>query len=161
MPAGSRVMRSKDCSNARSASVFGRLVQNRSFLTVVEKGSLHRAAARLRISQPALSRQIQALEHESGGRFLERMATGVSPAAGGQTFAKRMGAVLAPPDLAVNDTRRALRGETSSANCVRPLSPAIPWETVKGGPSKSSANGLEAHGLPELSGKRVEQQCCA
>ena len=86
MPAGSRVMRSKDCSNARSASVFGRLVQNRSFLTVVEKGSLHRAAARLRISQPALSRQIQALEHESGGRFLERMATGVSPAAGGQTL---------------------------------------------------------------------------
>jgi putative ABC transport system ATP-binding protein len=35
-----------------------------SFLTVVEEGSLHRAAARLRISQPALSRQMQALEHE-------------------------------------------------------------------------------------------------
>jgi hypothetical protein len=32
------------------------LPQIRSFLTVVEEGSLHRAAARLRISQPALSR---------------------------------------------------------------------------------------------------------
>ena len=88
------------------------IVQIRSFLTVVEEGSLHRAAARLRISQPALSRQMQALEHELGGRLLERMATGVSPTAGGQTLTKRMGAVLASYDLAVKDTRRALRGET-------------------------------------------------
>jgi DNA-binding transcriptional LysR family regulator len=88
------------------------LAQIRSFLTVVEEGSLHRAAARLRISQSALSRQMQALEHELGGRLLERMATGVSPTAGGQALAKRMGAVLASYDLAMSDTRRALRGET-------------------------------------------------
>ena len=89
------------------------LVQIRSFLTVMEEGSLHRAAARLRMSQPALSRQMQALEHELGGRLLERMATGVSPTAGGQALAKRMGAVLASYDLAMSDTRRALRGETN------------------------------------------------
>ncbi len=88
------------------------LAQIRSFLTVVEEGSLNRAAARLRISQPALSRQMQALEHELGGRLLERMATGVRPTAGGQALAKRMGAVLASYDLAMSDTRRALRGET-------------------------------------------------
>ena len=88
------------------------LAQIRSFLTVVEEGSLHRAAARLSISQPALSRQMQALEHELGGRLLERMATGVSPTAGGQALAKRMGAVLASYDLAMSDTRRVLRGET-------------------------------------------------
>jgi DNA-binding transcriptional LysR family regulator len=40
------------------------------------------------------------------------MATGVSPTAGGQALAKRMGAVLASYDLAISDTRRALRGET-------------------------------------------------
>jgi DNA-binding transcriptional LysR family regulator len=102
----------KDCGDARSASPFGMLAQIRSFLTVVEEGSLHRAAARLRISQPALSRQMQALEHELGGRLLERMATGVSPTAGGQALAKRMGAVLASYDLAMSETRRALRGET-------------------------------------------------
>jgi DNA-binding transcriptional LysR family regulator len=89
------------------------LAQIRSFLTVVAEGSLHRAATRLRISQPALSRQMQALEYELGGRLLERMATGVSPTAGGQALAERMGAVLSSYDLAMSDTRRALRGETN------------------------------------------------
>jgi DNA-binding transcriptional LysR family regulator len=91
---------------------FGMLEQIRSFLTVVEEASLHRAAARLRISQPTLSRQMQALEHELGGRLLERMATGVSPTASGQALVRRMGAVLASYDMAISETRRALRGET-------------------------------------------------
>jgi DNA-binding transcriptional LysR family regulator len=111
-PARGRVMPSRDCGDARSASIFGMLAQIRSFLTVLEEGSLHRAAARLRISQSALTRQMQALEHELGGRLLERMTTGVSPTAGGQALAKRMGALLASYDLAMSETRRALRGET-------------------------------------------------
>jgi DNA-binding transcriptional LysR family regulator len=88
------------------------LQQIRSFLTVVEEGNLHRAAARLHISQSSLSRQMQVLELELGGRLLERMATGVRPTAGGQALAKRMGALLASYDLAMSDTRRVLRGET-------------------------------------------------
>src|SRR5258708_5233138 len=123
MPASGRVLGSKGCGDARSATVFGMLEQIRSFLTVVEEGSLHRAAARLRILPSTLSRQMQALEHELGGRLLERMATGVSPTAGGQALAKRMGAVLAAYDLAMSDTRR----DGSSANCLPPLSrPAVP-----------------------------------
>ena len=69
---------------------LGLLEQIRSFLTVVEEGSLHRAAARLRISQPTLSRQTQALEHELGGRLLERMASGVGPTAAGQVAAGQL-----------------------------------------------------------------------
>jgi len=88
------------------------LAQIRSFLTVAQEGNLHRAAARLHISQSALSRQMQALELELGGRLLERMATGVRLTAGGQALAERIGAVLSSYDLAVSDTRRALRGET-------------------------------------------------
>jgi DNA-binding transcriptional LysR family regulator len=88
------------------------LQQIRSFLTVVEEGNLHRATARLHISQSSLSRQIQVLELELGGRLLERTATGVRPTAGGQALAKRMGALLASYDLAMSDTRRVLRGET-------------------------------------------------
>jgi DNA-binding transcriptional LysR family regulator len=106
------------------------LAQIRSFLTVVEEGSLHRAAARLHISQPALSRQMQTLEHELGGRLLERMATGVSPTAGGQTLAKRMGAVLASYDLAMSDTQRALRGEMDQLRIA--YLPAAAQQYVKG-----------------------------
>jgi DNA-binding transcriptional LysR family regulator len=88
------------------------LEEIRSFLTVVEEGSLRRAAVRLHTSQPALSRQMQALEHELGGQLLERMSTGVRPTAGGQALAMRMRALLASYDLAMSDTRRDLRGET-------------------------------------------------
>jgi DNA-binding transcriptional LysR family regulator len=88
------------------------LEEIRSFLAVVEEGSLRRAAARLHTSQPALSRQMQALEHALGGRLFERLSTGVRPTAGGQALAQRMSAVLASYDVAMNDTRRALRGET-------------------------------------------------
>jgi DNA-binding transcriptional LysR family regulator len=102
----------------------------RSFLTVVEEGSLHRAAARLRISQSALSRQMQALEHKLGGRLLERMATGVSPTAGGQTLAKRMDAVLASYDLAMSDTRRALHGDTDQLRIA--YLPAAAQQYVRG-----------------------------
>ena len=68
MPAGSRVMPSKHCGDARSASVFGMLAQIRSFLTVVEEVSLHRVAARLRISQPALSSQMYVRIWTGGSR---------------------------------------------------------------------------------------------
>ena len=148
MLARGRVMPSKDCVDARSASVFDMLEQIRSFLTVVEEGSLHRAAARLSISQPALSRQMQALEHELGGRLLERMATGVSPTAGGQALAKRMGAVLASYDLAMSDTRRALRGETDQVRIA--YFPDVAQQYLRGplrGAAKSSGNGFEARGL--------------
>ncbi|MDQ8209783.1 LysR family transcriptional regulator, partial [Coraliomargarita sp. SDUM461003] len=58
--------------------------QLRSFLAVLEEGSLHRAADRLNISQSALSRQMQALEHEVGGALLNRSSTGVQATPGGR-----------------------------------------------------------------------------
>jgi DNA-binding transcriptional LysR family regulator len=44
------------------------LEEFRSFLVVLEEGSLRRAAERLHVSQPALTRQMQLLEHDLGGR---------------------------------------------------------------------------------------------
>jgi DNA-binding transcriptional LysR family regulator len=48
------------------------LHQIRSFVTVVEELSFRRAAARLHITQPPLTRHIQALEEDLGVRLLER-----------------------------------------------------------------------------------------
>ena len=87
------------------------LLQIRSFLAVLEEGSLHRAASRLNISQSALSRQMQALEHELGGQLLERSSTGVLPTPGGRALAERMGSFLSKYDAGLLTVRRILRGE--------------------------------------------------
>jgi DNA-binding transcriptional LysR family regulator len=87
------------------------LAQLRSFLIVVEEGSLNRAAVRLRISQPALSRQMQALEAEVGGRLLERTTAGVSPTDAGHALAASIRPVLAEYDSAIADARRLARGQ--------------------------------------------------
>ena len=52
-------------------------------VAIVDHGSLTRAAARLRISQPALSHQIAALERELGTPVMERLPRGVRPTAAG------------------------------------------------------------------------------
>ncbi|WP_166874457.1 LysR family transcriptional regulator [Salinibacterium sp. ZJ450] len=49
----------------------------RNFVTVVRTGSFMRAAEELNLSQPAVSRSIQALERQFGVRLLDRDRTGV------------------------------------------------------------------------------------
>lgn len=89
----------------------GVLQQLRSFLAVLEEGSLHRAATRLNLSQSALSRQMQALEQELGGELLERSSTGVQPTRAGRELAKRMDAFLSSFDANLLAVRRIIRGE--------------------------------------------------
>lgn len=85
----------------------------RSFFAIVELGSLNRAAERLHVAQSTLTRQVQALEHELGGRLFERTATGVALTTAGRTFYDGLRPVLAALDAAIEDTRRQLRGESS------------------------------------------------
>ena len=87
------------------------ILQLRAFLAVIEEGSLHRAATRLSLSHSALSRQMQALEHELGGKLLERSSTGVRPTAGGYALTARMGTLLASYDSAMLEVRRLVRGQ--------------------------------------------------
>lgn len=87
------------------------LAQLRSLLAVIDEGSLNRAATRLRMSQPALSRQMQALENELGGRLLDRSATGVSLTDAGHAFAQKARRLLADCDAAVAEARRLTRGQ--------------------------------------------------
>jgi DNA-binding transcriptional LysR family regulator len=88
------------------------ILQLRAFLAVIEEGSLHRAATRLSLSHSALSRQMQALEHELGGKLLERSSTGVRPTSGGYALAAKMAVLLASYDSAMLEVRHLVRGET-------------------------------------------------
>ena len=83
----------------------------RSFLVVLEVGSINRAAARLHLSQSTLTRQIQALEHELGGRLLERTSIGVAPTAAGHALADGMRAVLDSVDSTLANARRLAQGQ--------------------------------------------------
>ena len=83
----------------------------RAFLVVLEEGSINRAASRLHLAQSTLTRQIQALEHELGGRLLERTSTGVAPTAAGHALADGMRAVLDAVDATVANARRLAQGQ--------------------------------------------------
>jgi DNA-binding transcriptional LysR family regulator len=87
------------------------LPQLRAFLIALEEGSLNRAAARLRMSQSALSRQMQALETEIGGALLERTAAGVRPTDAGHALASSLPGVLTQYDAAIAEARRLARGQ--------------------------------------------------
>jgi DNA-binding transcriptional LysR family regulator len=82
----------------------------RAFLAVVAEGSVNRAAVRLRITQPALSRQMKSLEHEVGGKLLEREASGVKPTGIGHALLKTMRPAVDTYDAALAEVRRQARG---------------------------------------------------
>lgn len=56
------------------------------FVTVADEGQITRAARRLQIAQPALSRAIAQLESDLGFKLLERHARGVTLTAAGEAF---------------------------------------------------------------------------
>jgi DNA-binding transcriptional LysR family regulator len=61
----------------------------RVLISVVEAGSMHKAAERLGTSQPAISRAIADLEHSVGVRLLERSPRGIQPTPYGRVLVKR------------------------------------------------------------------------
>src|SRR6185295_3798806 len=90
----------------------GVLEKLRLFLVVLEEGSLRRAAERLHISQSAITRQLQILEHNLGGRVLERTSAGVRPTNGGHALAEKAKMLLTDYDSTMADVRRLVRGES-------------------------------------------------
>ena len=83
------------------------LRQLRHYVVLAEELHFRRAAARLHISQPPLSKQIAALEQELGCQLLERTRRRVALTPAGEAFLRDTRAVLAELDVAVS-TARAL-----------------------------------------------------
>jgi DNA-binding transcriptional LysR family regulator len=90
------------------------LRQIRYFVAVAEELHFGRAAARVHIAQPALSRQIRALEEQMGVRLFERDRRRVALTAAGASFLDESKLVLGQLDRAVEAARRADRGELGS-----------------------------------------------
>ncbi|MBV2151549.1 LysR family transcriptional regulator [Kitasatospora sp. SUK 42] len=78
----------------------------RTFAAVAEEGSLTRAAERLFVSQPALTKQIRQLENRLGVPLFVRSRAGMTLTAAGRALAARAPGLLADWDAALRETRR-------------------------------------------------------
>ena len=87
------------------------LRQLRYFVAVAEERHFGRAAARLHIAQPPLSQQIRRFEAELGEPLLYRTTRSVELAPAGEVLLDRAREILAAVDSAIEDARRAARGE--------------------------------------------------
>src|SRR5882724_9474459 len=83
----------------------------RNFLAVGEALSFTKAAAQLRVGQPALSRQVQDLEEEIGVDLLRRSPRGVTLTAEGKLFLEEVRGLLKRADESVEKVRALARGE--------------------------------------------------
>jgi DNA-binding transcriptional LysR family regulator len=86
----------------------------RYFLAVGEEQHYGRAARRLRVAQPALSRQIQDLEEEVGFKLFERLPRGVKLSAAGQLFLADARRILQEVNEAVARAARVARGQSGT-----------------------------------------------
>jgi DNA-binding transcriptional LysR family regulator len=104
----------------------------RTFGIILQEGSLNRAARRLHVSQPSLTRQMQGLEAEIGAPLLERQTSGVKPTALGQKLLEATHPLIEQFDAVIADIRRGARGQQTELRvgylgsaAERYLSPAL------------------------------------
>lgn len=81
------------------------LKELRTFILVAQTGSLSKASDRLRLAQPALSRQIKLLESEMGVLLFDRSPRGMQLTAAGKEFFGRISGLVRQIDQSVIDVR--------------------------------------------------------
>lgn len=92
------------------------LVQLESFVAVAEEGHVGRAARRLHLSQPPLTRRIRSLEDELGVELFERTPRGMRLRPAGEVLLPRARQILAE----VDDVRASLRRLVPSTPAADP-----------------------------------------
>ncbi|WP_231951857.1 LysR family transcriptional regulator [Nocardia terpenica] len=90
------------------------LEQVRGFVAVAEEGSFRRAAERLRMTQPPLSRQIQKLERDVGVLLLDRTQRQVELTPAGVVFLAEARRLLALAEAAPGTARRVAAGRVGT-----------------------------------------------
>jgi len=97
------------------------------FSTVVQRGSMAKAAQHLGVSQPAISEVIADLEHALGVRLLDRSAQGIEPTIYGGALLKRSVAVFDELKQSIRDIEFLSDATTGEVRigCMEP-----PWFTL-------------------------------
>jgi len=90
------------------------LSQLRCFVAVAEELHFGRAAERLHMTQPPLSRQIRLLEHQIGTPLFERSSRSVRLTAAGRSFLPDAARILRLADEAAATARRVAAGAAGS-----------------------------------------------
>lgn len=98
----------------------------RYFLAVAAESNFGRAAARLHMTQPALSRQIQSLETEVGVRLFERDRQGARLTSAGEQFRKDAEQLLELSAAAQRRARQAARPPSLFSVGFMPGVPSTP-----------------------------------
>ena len=86
----------------------------RYFMVVGEEQHYGRASSRLRVAQPALSRQIQDLEEELGFKVFDRLPRGVKLSAAGTLFLEDARRILQAVSEAIARAARVARGQSGT-----------------------------------------------
>ena len=86
------------------------LRQLRNFVAVAEEGNISRAAQRIFLTQPALSRQIKSLEEEIGQCLLERSAHSIRLTPAGEALLEEARELLRHADAVLERVRTAAAG---------------------------------------------------
>nr|WP_283817985.1 LysR family transcriptional regulator [Bradyrhizobium jicamae] len=128
----------------------------RTFVMTAEMGGLGRACARLNLSQPAASRQIDALEVELGVALFEQVGRRLRLTSHGEDLLQRSRQLLAHSELLIEHARALRGGRTGTlkvgatpqviANLIAPFlpghrlrHPGVDIQLVEGGDSQQRA----------------------
>ncbi len=95
---------------------FMELRHLRYFAAVAGELNFTRAAQKLHVAQPALSRQIRQLEDELGARLLDRTRHGVRLTKSGRAFLTETQAILLQSEQAIRNARKGGEAEQSQLN---------------------------------------------
>src|SRR5262245_3221881 len=128
------------------------LRQLRYFVAVAETGNISRAAQKIFLTQPALSRQIKALEDEIGQCLLERQAHSIRLTPAGETLLREARELLQRADEVHERVRGAGRRIRLRVGYAPSLASGLLTTAVENFAQKHPAAHLE---LSDLSSKEI------